>query len=334
MEELLAVLSEANAYVPTLNGFPYGEFHRGAVKQAVYLPDWHDEARLDYTLTLARIAAKLATARPGSPRNPSISTVPGCFRAAARPESVEQLGQRLRSAALGLARLEEETGVSVTLGLEPEPACLLETTDEGVTFLTSHVYSGATLADEARASGVGSSALVTAARRHVGLCLDTCHAAVGFESASEVVTRLRQEEVRVTKVQVTSALALDAASPELLRELGRFDDGIYLHQVSVQTPSGVRRFVDLADALADPTLLGHPWRVHFHVPVSEVRVGGLSTTRPFLEEILAAQHQLPLTDQLEVETYTYDVLPSSLRGDSVSDVICRELAWTQAQLGA
>lgn len=334
LDELLAVLSEVNGYVPTLNGFPYGEFHRGPVKETVYLPDWHEAARVDYTLRLARIAAKLAARLPDSPRDPSISTVPGCFRSALRPGSLELVGRRLRETAFGLARLEEETGVRVTLGLEPEPACLLETTEEGVRFLADHVYGGSTLSEDAAAFGLPPSIASQQLRRHLGLCLDACHAAVGFESAAEVARLVQEEDVLVTKLQVTSALSLEAATPHLLQELARFDDGIYLHQVSVKTPAGVRRFVDLSEALADATLLGHPWRVHFHVPVSESRLGELGTTRPFLEEILAAQRARPFTNQLEVETYTFDVLPSALRGDPAEEIICQELEWTRAQLRA
>ena len=213
MDELVEVLSRVRGYVPTLNGFPYGEFHRGAVKQAVYLPDWHEPARVDYTLRLARIAARLANRLPDSPTDPSISTVPGCFRSAVRPGSLEVLGRQLRETALGLAQIQEETGVRVTLGLEPEPACLLETTEEGVHFLAEHVYDAATLAGEAARLGLSSATFAEQARSHVGLCLDACHAAVGFESPDEVVRLVRQEDVLVTKLQVTSALSIESATP-------------------------------------------------------------------------------------------------------------------------
>jgi len=332
--ELEAVLDEAEAYVPTLNGFPYGEFHRGAVKEAVYLPDWHERARVDYTICLARLAARLAQARPDAPREVSISTVPGCFRQALLPGSLQRFGAHLREVAVFLARLENETGIRVTLGLEPEPACLLETTEEGVRFLAAHVYEGQGVDFDASRLGVAPEQLRAFARRYIGLCLDACHAAVGFESPSELVTLLRREQVLVTKMQVTSALSLDAATPELLRELARFDDGIYLHQVSVRTPEGVRRFVDLPQALSSPDLLGHPWRIHFHVPVSEQKIGMLGTTRPFLEALLAAQREQQLTRQLEVETYTYDALPAALRQTPVAEMIAAELAWTRNELGA
>jgi len=333
-QELLALLAEVDGYVPTLNGFPYGEFHRGPVKAAVYLPDWHDPARAEYTLRLARLLARLAKERPGGPERPSISTVPGCFRSAAGPGSPATVAENLRNVALGLARLEAETGVAVTVGLEPEPACLLETTSEGAELLTKMVYDGPGLLEQAARAGHSSAVLADVARRHLGLCLDACHAAVGFESAPELVALLRKEQVLVTKLQVTSALELPEATPRALEALAQFADGVYLHQVGVRTPGGLLRFVDLPEALSDPSLLGHPWRVHFHVPVSEEKLGELSTTRPFLEAILRAQREAPLTDQLEVETYTYDVLPSPLKGRSVVDVIARELEWTWAQVCA
>jgi sugar phosphate isomerase/epimerase len=330
--DLTSLLAEVGGYVPTLNGFPYGEFHRGSVKQGVYLPDWQDRRRVDYTLCLARLAARLAATLPGGPKDPTISTVPGCFRPGGTPAALAVIGSHLREVAVALSRLESESGIRVTVGLEPEPACLLETTTEGVEFLLEHVEGGQELRRQAVLLGLTEEALRVIAHRHIGLCLDTCHAAVGFESATETVALLRQEEILLTKIQVTSALALPLATPEGLRELAAFADDVYLHQVSVDTPTGLRRLLDLPEALADPSLLGLPWRVHFHVPVSESAVGGLATTRPFLEEILEAQRARPLTRQLEVETYTYDVMPAGLRGRSVEDVICRELEWTRKQL--
>jgi sugar phosphate isomerase/epimerase len=330
--ELLALLVSVRGYVPTINGFPYGEFHRGALKEAVYLPDWHDQRRADYTLCLARLAVRLALELPGSPKNPSISTVPGCFRQAATPLSRERIGAQLRGVAFLLSRLESESGIKVTLGLEPEPACLLETTTEGVDFLLEHVEGGHDLRSQALVLGLSEEALRIITHRHIGLCLDTCHAAVGFESAAETLAILRREDVALTKIQVTNALSLPSATPDALRELRVFADETYLHQVSVETQSGVRRFVDLPVALADSSLVGLPWRVHFHVPVSEPSLGGLETTRPFLEEILQAQRTRSLTSVLEVETYTYEVMPPSLRGLKVDEVICQELAWTKQQL--
>ena len=41
-------LERENCYVFTINGFPYGTFHGGRVKELAYLPDWSTKERVDY----------------------------------------------------------------------------------------------------------------------------------------------------------------------------------------------------------------------------------------------------------------------------------------------
>src|SRR3954463_15066406 len=49
---VVAWLKQEGLYVFTLNGFPYGPFHRQPVKAMVHAPDWREEERVAYTLRL------------------------------------------------------------------------------------------------------------------------------------------------------------------------------------------------------------------------------------------------------------------------------------------
>ena len=97
--------------------------------------------------------------------------------------------------------------------------------------------------------------------------------------------------------------------------LRRFVEPRYLHQTFAADEAGAvtARVADLTAGLCDappPAFAGAAaWRVHFHVPVSETALGPLHTTRPQLEEALAAVAALPYAPHLEVETYTWPVLP-------------------------
>jgi hypothetical protein len=82
LAEFADFLRRESLYVFTINGFPYGPFHGTRVKEDVYLPDWRDEERLEYTNLLADLLAQWVPA--GTASGGSISTVPGAFRAATR----------------------------------------------------------------------------------------------------------------------------------------------------------------------------------------------------------------------------------------------------------
>ena len=74
-----------DCYVPTINGFPYGSFHTGPVKEHVYLPDWRSQERVDYTKRLAALLdAWLPIGITGS-----ISTVPVGFKSEVRSQKSE-----------------------------------------------------------------------------------------------------------------------------------------------------------------------------------------------------------------------------------------------------
>ncbi|TDH58976.1 sugar phosphate isomerase [Dankookia rubra] len=319
-------------YVFTVNGFPYGPFHGRPVKEQVYAPDWRQPERLAYTDRLATLlAALLPEGEMGS-----VSTVPGAFRAAgAEPGMRIAIGEALLRHAARLVRLEADTGRHIMLALEPEPMCLLETTAEAVGFLEEQLLGRHALARFAALVGCGMAGAEALLRRHVGLCLDVCHAAVEFEAPGESVALLRRAGIAVAKLQLSSALAIGRPDAEAASLLRRFDDGVYLHQVVERRPDGsLRRFLDLPDALpslpAEPE--GHEWRVHCHVPIFLDGVGRLGTTQDVLREVLAQQRAEGISPHLEVETYTWDVLPPEWRCAELDQAIARELLWVQDRL--
>jgi hypothetical protein len=93
------------------------------------------------------------------------------------------------------------------------------------------------------------------------------------------------------------------------------------------------RYLDLAPAFEKAAeAQGHEWRVHCHVPIFLDTLPELDTTQSFLSEILALHKQSPISRHLEVETYTFDVLPEELRRVDVATAVARELAWVRSAL--
>lgn len=323
-------LTEAGVRLFTLNGFPAGGFHERIVKEQVYEPDWSAPERYHYTVALARI---LAECLPADVAEGTISTLPLGFapgwsdaRQAAARSQVVRLAEALR-------RLHLETGRAIRLCLEMEPGCVLESTAQVLQF-----FSGE-LPQAARAVGVPDAAI----ERHLGLCFDVCHQAVMFEDPAASLASFRDAGIAVGKIQVSSALvATDPADAEVRQALRGFAEPRYLHQVRCRGHGALRGAMDLADCLDDHHALPRdvPWRIHFHVPVQTrvLAVEGLATTQDEIAAVLDFLAAEPaLRPHLEVETYTWQVLPEALRPADDAQLlqgVVAELNWLEQALRA
>lgn len=311
----------------TLNAFPYGDFHSGRVKEEVYLPDWTDPRRLEYSIGAGKVlAVLLPDAGEGS-----ISTMPLAFKGFLPTDAqLSQCIDNLLATARAYDQLFHATGRIIRLAIEPEPLCLLETTGEAVTFFARLWRRAAEQGD------------LDAAQRHLGLCYDVCHQAVEFEEIRASIAALQAAGVRINKVHVTCALQLDspADNDEGREALARYVEDRYLHQTFGRTRTGaLLRQTDLTKDLAREPPAEYRdcdvWRVHFHVPVDAERLGPLSTTRAELRQALEAVAALPYAPHLEVETYTWRVMPGRREGNDSQRLIeglTRELLATRALL--
>jgi sugar phosphate isomerase/epimerase len=336
--QLQGLLRTHDLYVFTINGFPYGPFHGVRVKEEVYQPDWQREERLVYTDLLADLLAALLPDEPGL--EGSVSTVPGTFKPLSEaPGVAERMAENMIRHAAHLVLLRARTGRTIALALEPEPYCFIETIAETVRFFEQHLFADAAIDRLADLCGLTRGDAEQALHRHLGVCYDVCHAAVEYEDPESGLQDLRAAGIRVPKLQLSAALriaAVDAAKVERLRP---FDEPVYLHQVVERRQGRLTRYLDLPQAFAaldggagssDP----REWRVHFHVPIFLDEIEHFSTTQDFLREILAIHRENPVSAHLEVETYTWDVLPEQDRQDDVATAIARELAWVRDRLTA
>jgi hypothetical protein len=334
LAEFKDFLARERFYVFTLNGFPYGTFHGKRVKEDVYLPDWQDVKRLHYTDLLADLLAELLPDEPGLIG--SVSTVPGAFKENARTaESVQRMVELMVRHAAHLVALRARTGKHITLALEPEPCCFIETIDESVAFFRDHLFAEAAVRSLSELAGLSRAQARLALRDHLGVCLDLCHAAVEFENPEACVAQLRNAGIGIYKLQITAGLRLRELSGAALDAVRQFDDPVYLHQVVEAGPGGLTRYVDLPEALRAASGRapdGREWRVHCHVPVFLDDMGAFSSTQSFIRDVLRLHRGQPVSTHLEVETYTWSVLPPHLRAESMDHAIARELAWVRDQL--
>lgn len=328
--DLKAILAAERFEAVTVNGFPYGPFHGTRVKEEVYRPDWREPERLRYTCDLADLMAEIAP----TGRMVSLSTVPGAFRPLGEGAE-DAIADALLQAAAHCVALERRTGVHVALAIEPEPFCLLETVEETAAFFRERLLSEAAAVRLAGLAGLSAEEATRALPRHLGLCYDVCHAAVEFEEPRESLALLREAGVPVHKLQLSAALRVPRVDEAARAALARFEEPTYLHQVVMRGSDGLRRVRDLPEALARGAEAdGEEWRVHFHVPVFLGDLGAFESTQGFLAEILALHRERPVSPHLEVETYTWDVLPPDLQGSGLTDAILGELRWVRQQLAA
>ena len=327
-------LQQENLYVFTLNGFPYGDFHQGAIKDRVYGPDWTHSDRVDYTLRLIDILGQLLPPE----LNGSISTVPLSYKPWWQDKREAWEGM-LRQSSLHLAEcvrhllnIQQKTGKTIHLALEPEPDGAIENTAEAIEFFNTWLcpVGGAYLQEHL---GLSSTAAEVALRTYVRLCYDTCHFAVEYEDPKLVFDQLQAAGIQLGKIQLSAALrmlipAAVAERQQLVERLRPFAESTYLHQVITQEPDGKHcHYADLGDAL--PYLLetaAQEWRTHFHVPIFIEDYQGLQSTQEDIATVLQRLRTDPVCPHLEIETYTWEVLPPGMKVDLLTS-IQREYEW-------
>lgn len=333
-------LRQQHLYVFTLNGFPYGGFHRQVVKDQVYAPDWTHPDRLDYTVRLAKIlVALLPEGLEGS-----ISTVPLSYKPwhEAHPAKQQTIFNNcclnLAFLTAELVRLHEETGKLIHLDLEPEPDGLLENTADVLNFYQSWLLTSGR-AWLAKILKISPEAAEEHLLNHIRICYDTCHFAVAYEQPKSVFEQLQFAGIQIGKVQISAALKLILPDDmrhrrEVDARLRPFAESTYLHQVIERRPDGtLHHYPDLCAALAEEVQsLSHEWRIHFHVPIFFHDYGQLKSTQADILATFQALKQYPCP-HLEIETYTWEVLPTELKTDVLTS-IQREFEWTLENIDA
>jgi sugar phosphate isomerase/epimerase len=143
--------------IAAVNAFPYGDFGAASVKTRVYEPHWANARRALHTMAVAELLPGLVA--PGT-RTASVSTLPLGWRPRFSAEgcgaSVGLAAAQLEQVARTLARIEDRSGIRVTLDIEPEPGCAIQTVDELAGFMR-HCLRPRDASD--------------ATHRHLGACL-------------------------------------------------------------------------------------------------------------------------------------------------------------------
>lgn len=331
MEDFKTWLRENDIYVFVINGFPYGGFHNTVVKDDVHTPDWTTSERLEYTIRLFRIlVALLPDGMEGG-----VSTPPLSYRLWWQSDIEKQnaLSQATSNILLLLEELiliEKETGKILHLDIEPEPDGLFDNTTDFVNWYRDTLLPLG-IKHLVEKYQLDSQEAGKTIRTHIQLCYDICHAAVGYEEPDEVLRSLDQNGIKVGRIQISSALKIDfGTNKEIKRKaIETFDEPIYLHQVVTRNTDGSHsHYPDLPEAIANWSPDQQEWRIHFHVPLFIQSYGALDSTQGDIVKTLAMHSKRPFSSFLEVETYTWSVLPEDMQ-KPIGESIVREIEWVK-----
>ena len=326
-------LDENEAYVFTMNGFPYGSFHDTRVKDQVHAPDWTTNERVAYTIRLFQILKDLLPAGTEG----GISTSPLSYKHWFKTDDALINAMKLSTNNIvliveNLIEIHQSTGKLLHLDIEPEPDGILETGKEFIDWFKNDLLNvGAKkIAATFNVSIVSAEELL---KEHIRLCYDVCHFAIGYEPHEEIIREVADSGIQIGKLQISAALKgamnNDISQRQNIKEsFSKYNEPTYLHQVVAKKNNGeLLRYPDLPEALSDyDNAEVNEWRAHFHVPIFEEDFGSLQSTQKDIEDVLRLQKEMNFTNHLEVETYTWEVLPGVLKLP-LQDSVTRELQW-------
>ena len=324
LQEFKSILDEEKLVWTTANAFPYGKFHGETIKAAVYQPNWSEPARLDYTCNVARLMAALL---PSSLTSATISTLPLGYAADWCADKHLTAIDNIIQLVKQLTAIKIETGKSIRVCLEMEPDCVLEFTPQIIEFFEL-------LHQHAKAENISSTAIES----HLGICYDICHQAVQFESIPDSLAQIHDAGIAIGKIQISTALEITVkdkvACMPWLTECARSP---YLHQTRIRSDQGLIMLPDLDDVFETTEIDDFPWRIHFHLPihVNKFHASFISSTQQQIIETLTSLKSLQITPTLEIETYTWNVMPAEIRPTSNSELIRSlqsELDWLENAL--
>ena len=326
-------LKQNDVYVFTMNGFPYGNFHNERVKDLVHAPDWTTQERVNYTKRLTNQLAELL------PENTSggISTSPISYKhwhnsAEDKKTAFKTGAENLAEIILHLFNIENRTGKYIHLDIEPEPDGLIENSDELIEFFNLYLkpIAKAYLKERIKGDEQLAEQLIY---KYITACYDVCHFSLAYEEPEDTLKKFASEGIKIGKIQVSSALKIlsnGSDNKEIWQSLAKFNESTYLHQVTELVNGKVKTYNDLPVMLESKKDFSE-LRAHFHVPIFLEEFAGLYSTQDQILKVVNYLQNEHLTEHLEIETYTWDVLPKNLKTDLSSSII-REIDWLKNKL--
>ena len=304
IDKFKGFLKEQNYFVSSINAFPFGDFQNKIIKSDVYLPDWSELARLEYTLSVIDILSHLLPEKIEG----SISTLPGGYKKFWSEDKDEKMLNNILKVGEYLLKIYKTTGKKIILSYEMEPDCVWENIQDFVSFYNKFRENNRAISE------------------FIGVCYDTCHQEIVSYKSHNGIDLILANNIPIGKIQFSAALSInDKKGKDKLKELG-FLQSIYLHQVASIAKNGdIRRYSDLSDSIE----IREKLLIHYHIPIFLEKVN----ENIFVEksELLYILEKLKSKQlyciNLEIETYTYSLLKNILDLRDIEHSIAKEYQW-------
>ena len=325
---LRGVLEDGDLLAVSADGVFCGPLDDEMAKERIHQPDWRRPERLEYTLNLARLMAEIGP--PGEPL--SINTAPVAFGADAAGAE-ETAAEGLLRAAAGLERIGRLADREIALGVEPEPCCLIETTEQAIGFFEERLLRRAALNQFALLADLPRGAAEQTLRARLGLCYDLRHQAVVFEDPAESLDALRGAGVSIVKLQLGAALRCPEIDGETRDALRACVEPTFPRQTVRRGDGPLTRHADLPEALAlGGRTDGEEWRIRLRPPLHLERIEPFETTQSMVAQVLAAHKSAPICRHLELDTEIWTAPPEALRRAPIEEIAAQEFDWARERL--
>ena len=328
-DKLKRFLADNDMYVYTANAFPYGAFKGTVVKEQVYEPDWRTEERTQYTINVADILADICAAKHPAVHSDGAARVqterhrPGRRRQLHRARAARGRAPRAdRSAHRPAGDARHRAGAALLPRNDGRDRRLLHEAS-----LHRRVRRAAV---EARRHPDGQAH--GALRRHLGIVFDIGHQAVGFEDIPTSLQKLVDAGIPIFKLQEVAAMHIPEVTQKAVDALAQFAKTVYLSQTVEKKDGRITKFLNLEDAFA--AWKSGPRARASGARTSTCRCSSRTSARSARRGLRSRRRSsstraTPLSRQLEIETYTWDVLPDHLKTGDIVDYVCREIEWVK-----
>lgn len=323
-------LNENNYYVSTINGFVYGNFYNTNIKDKVYQPDWTTLERASYNDLLIEILSKLCPIG----KEIGFSTSPLGYKFSLNKEKETSYNNLVINYLLILLKkliyIEKLENKTIHIDFEPEADCLLENIHDVINFFEKSLLINLAykLTEDLNLTLPEAKNYIL---KHLRICYDICHQSIQFEDHLKNFEILNKRNIKIGKIQLSSALEINVKKHTLNNlkiDLDKFKDEIYLHQVVIKNFDGsFTKYRDLPEALENFVDNKESfWRIHYHLPIFAENYNNLFTTRKEIQTIINFLKTSYITSCLEIETYTWEILPKELKFNLIESIV-REYEW-------
>lgn len=294
--------------IPLINGFVYKNFHQNLIKENIYYPDWTKKERFNFTKNTIFFAQKINKRS----KICGISTLPITYKLWIKNNTKYNIKKAINfffEILKILIKIKKYKNILIHIDIEPEPFCLLEDCKDFIYFFKSWILPE--LEEKIKIYlNVKKNKAKNVITKHLNLCFDICHSAVMFENQKLSLDLIKKFKIKIGRVQISSAIKIKKINKHNFNHLNFLNKSPFLHQ-SLMKLNNLKYIKnnDFKNIKIINNEIIKEIRIHCHVPIYKKKItNNIYTTQKELKNSLMNILKYDFTRNLEIETYTYNML--------------------------